>query len=60
MSGADDERRGCVRVRLMEGMGFALNFTGAGGDEHRELEALMERAGPATCAETETESSRQE
>jgi len=51
-------------VYVMEEMGFALTFTGAGEDEQREIEALMEAAGPAPCAaadsEVETESSRQE
>ncbi len=51
-------------VYVMEEMGFALSFTGAGGDEQRELEALMERAGPAprtpADSEAETESTRQE
>ena len=51
-------------VYVMEEMGFALTFTGAGHDEQRALEALMERAAPAPRAlaetEAETETSRQE
>jgi hypothetical protein len=49
-------------VYVMEEMGFALTFTGAGEDEQRELETLTEAAGPAPSAEAEaeTQSSRQE
>lgn len=51
-------------VYVIEEMGFALSFTGAGEGEQRELEALVEMAGPepgdAARAEGVTESSRQE
>jgi len=47
-------------VYVMEEMGFALSFTGAGEGEQKQLEALIEAAAPATRADAETESSRQE